>query len=382
MAVSKKSQRPRLKREAGTQAHLPSSRWARAFYDQKLILLTGALYIAVIIAESLYAGVPVSQFLRVFLILPLIVVKCVLLLLGLSVGVLLCGLFLPEARKKKMLQRWRHGWSHMDDLATRYLNGDVFAYGCLGVLVMVANGFYFIQKCLIHVLHPFAWDDAFVSADRFLHFGHSPDEFVVAITQMFHLGHVFDVAYFLWFVVMYLSLGFTLFWDNDLKRRLRFLWCFLLSWILLGSVLGTWFSAAGPLFYHNFFPHKPDPYADFVRYIDDFGHKDFPIAYWSGKHLLEWTTNGEIVNFNAVAAFPSMHIAIAWLATLYGFSISRKLGYAGAAFCVLIYFATVLFGFHYALDSYVSLICVSLMWWAAGKLLDRRHPKDVILTRA
>jgi hypothetical protein len=199
--------------------------------------------------------------------------------------------------------------------------------------------------------------------------------------QTFHLGHVLDITYFLWFVVMYLSLGFTLFWDNDLKRRLRFLSCFLLCWVLLGSVLGLWFSAAGPLFYHDFFPHKPDPYADFVNYIRDFGPQEFPIAYWSGKHLLEWTTNGQAVNFNAVAAFPSLHIAIAWLATLYGFSIHRKAGYAGAVFCVLIYLATVLFGFHNALDSYVSVIFVSLMWWGAGKLLDRRYGDVSPLTR-
>lgn len=371
------------KKQAKPAAHKPAhpSRWSRAFHDQKYIVLMGVLYILAVAGESLYAGVPVTQFLRVFYILPLIVIKCIILLIALAAGALVRGLFLPEAKRKRLLHRWRHGWDHMDQLVSKYLDGDVFAYGCVGLLVMVANGFYFIQKCLIHVIHPFAWDDAFVAADRFLHFGHSPDEFVIYLTKTFHLGHVLDVAYFLWFVVMYLSLGFTLFWDNNLKRRLRFLSCFLLCWIVLGSAMGLYFSAAGPLFYHDFFPHKPDPYAGFVEFIKDYGPHNFPIAYWSGQRLLDWTTNGQIVNFNAVAAFPSLHIAIAWLATLYGFSVNRKIGWVGVGFCVLIYLATVLFGYHYAIDSYVSLAIVSLMWWGVGRLLDRRHGKAAPLAR-
>jgi membrane-associated phospholipid phosphatase len=137
--------------------------------------------------------------------------------------------------------------------------------------------------------------------------------------------------------------------------------------------MGLYFSSSGPLFYHSFFPDKPDPYAGFVNFIRDYGPGDFPLAYAGGVHLLAWTRSTDMININAVAAFPSLHLAIAWLATLYGFNIDRRLGWVGVVFCVLIYLATILSGFHYAIDGYVSLAVVSLMWHLAGKLLDRRH---------
>jgi len=82
-----------------------------------------------------------------------------------------------------------------------------------------------------------------------------------------------------------------------------------------------------------------------------------------------------MVNFNAVAAFPSLHIAIAWLAMLYGFSINRKnrLG-RGRGSAGLYIWRTVLFGYHYALDSYVSVACVSLMW-VGGRQATRPPPR-------
>jgi len=122
--------------------------------------------------------VPAEQFFRVFYILPLIVIKCIVLLLMMAGAALVRGLFFARGETQAAGARWRHGWESIwTSRPQRYLDGDVFAYGCIGILVLVANGFYFIQKSLIHVIHPFAWDDAFVAADRFLHFGHSPDEF-------------------------------------------------------------------------------------------------------------------------------------------------------------------------------------------------------------
>jgi hypothetical protein len=379
---TKKKPKPAKAKHAARPEQPGHSPFRRAFLDHRALLLVGLLYVLAIIAESVYAGVPADQFDRIFYVVPVIILKCVVLLLAMGVGAFLRGMWLTEAREKTFFKRLAHAWKHADDMASRYMNADVFAYGCIGLLVMVANAFYFIQKSLAHVLHPYAWDDVFIGLERVLHFGHLPHEFVIALTEKLHLGRVIDGCYWAWFAVMYLGLGFCLFWDRNLKRRLRFLWCFLLSWVLLGSVFGTWFSAAGPLFYHNFFPYRPDPYADFVRYIAERGQEIFPIAYYSGQRLLEWTTNGEMINLNAVLAFPSMHIAVAWAVTLYGFSIRRWAGIAGAVFTFVIYLATVLFGYHYALDSYFSFIAVSVMWWIAGRVLDKRYPEDVQLKRA
>lgn len=380
VSTRKSRSKPAKRKSVSPETPRPSTNlWTSAFADYRALLLTGLAYVAAVTVESWYCGVPLEQYARVGLGIIVIFIKCIMLLVGISVGVFARELFRKGTGGFGARVRGAH--NRMANLASRYLDGQVFAYGCVGILVLFANDFYFIQKSLVHVLHPYAWDDAFIALDRALHFGHFPHEFVIALSGSLHLGRLLDDMYFIWFAVMYLGLGYNLFWDNNLKRRLRFLWCFLLSWIVLGSVMAVWFSAAGPLFYHDFFPHKPSPYSAFVAYFHDHGPHDFPIAYWSGLHLLSWTTNGQMVNLNAVAAFPSMHIAIAWLTTLYGFSIRRSLGIAGVIFSVMIYLATVLFGYHYALDGYVSLIAVSLMWWAAGRLLERRYPGDTPLLK-
>ncbi|MDE1152717.1 MAG: phosphatase PAP2 family protein [Micavibrio sp.] len=337
------------------------------------LLMCGFLYIVVIILESIFCGVTLAEFMRVGIGLVLVTLKCVILLVGMGFVAYLQGLFLPP---EPGLTRLKSAARRLDLLQQRYLDGEVFAYGCIGLAVLMCATFYFVQKSLIANLHPFAWDNEFIAIDKFLHLGYMPNDFIVAITEKLHLGGLLDIAYFSWFAMMYAIVGYNLFWDSDRKRRLRFMWVFFLSWVLLGSLLGTVFSAAGPIFYHDFFPNLPDPYKDFVAYIEAHGAADFSIAYHSRFLLLAWTTNGQMVNPNAVAAFPSMHLAIAWLAVLYARSFGRGPFIIALVFTVLIYMATILFGFHYAIDGYVSIILVSLMWWGFGKYLDRQYPDD------
>ncbi len=349
-----------------------------AFRAYQEIIMFGALYIAVVVAEAVFCGVTLPEFFRVGYAVLLLVVKCVIFLTALAGFTYLKGLFqTPDAGKS----RFGHAQGRLAVLQKSYFEGEVFAQGCVGLLAIFAIVFYFIQKSLIAYVHPFAWDDVFIALDRKLHFGTLPNEFVVPIVEKFQLGGLLDIAYFFWFAVMYAGLAYNLFWDNDRKRRLRFMWVFMFSWILLGSLMGVIFSAAGPVFYHDFFPNTADPYKDFVAYIDAHGPTEFPIAYHSRFLLLGWTTNGKMVNPNAVAAFPSLHLAIAWLMVLYGWNIRRGLGIAAVVFAVLIYFSTILFGYHYAIDGYVSVILVSLLWWLMGKYLNRFYPPSTPLLR-
>ena len=344
-----------------------------AFEYYRWPILFGAVYIAVVTLEAVYCSVPLAQYMRVGYALMLVAAKCVILLAGMGAVVYLRAFFSSEAGREG---RVRFAHRRVVEVSDAYMSGEVFAYGCVGVLAIFAICFYFIQKSLINIIHPFAWDGIFIVWVKLLHFGHFPNDLLVPVIDALHLGPLLDITYFFWFGVMYMGLGYNLFWDNDRQRRLRYIWVFLMAWILLGSLMGVVFSAAGPAFYHDFFPNKPDPYAGFLAYIEAHGPHDFPIADHSRKWLLGWTTNGQKVNINAVAAFPSLHLAVAWLNALYGFSISRKLGIAGVIFTALIFMATILFGFHYALDGYVSIVLVSLLWWGMGKALARRYPPD------
>jgi len=294
--------------------------------------------------------------------------KCVLLLVGMGAWVFISAFFKSKGDIKKARKKFSSVYSD-------FIDGEVFSYACLGVPVLFFIDFFFIQKSLIQFINFYNWDPVFAAWDKLVHFGHYPHEFLLwAFKDTPAAGFTFDVFYYFWFVVLYLGVGYNLFLDTDRKRRLRFYWVFFLTWTIIGSALATWWSSVGPLFYHNFYPKLANPYAALVTHFDTQGPEAFRIAHRSRELLLHWATNGNKVNINALSAMPSMHVAIAWLMVLYAWNISRGWMIAALVFCTAILTGSVYFGFHYAVDGYVSIALVSLMWWGAGKLIPEGKP--------
>ena len=344
-----------------------SSRWHRAFRDYLPLLLLGLVYSLAVIAEAVYCHAPFWQVARVGYIVLLITVKCVLLLVAFGVWVYGRGLFLPEAKGKRLAT----AREHVSRVANGYLASDLFAYGCLGVPVLYANAFFFAQKSMLRLVNPYSWDPVFSGWDKALHLGHYPHELIIPFSDALGFGHVYDVAYYLWFLMMYLLLSYNLFLDRDRKRRLRVLWVFQLSWILLGSLAATLFASVGPLFYGDFYPDQSNPYAGLLEHAAAWGPKSFPIVWHTRDLLIEWTRSAEVVQPNALSAMPSLHMAIAWLAVLYTRTGTRGWFISACVFFLSIFFGSVYFGYHYAVDGYVSMAVVTIMWWAAGRLLGR-----------
>lgn len=349
------------------------SAYRSAWRHYREMYFAGAVYAAAVSAEAWLLDVPLEQFLRLFWAILLVAAKCFMLLAGMGAFVFLKALFVLRGGP---VTRWRSAAQRLSQVASAYTGGEVFAYACIGVPVLFALDFFFVQKSLIQYANYYSWDPVFAAWDKLVHFGRYPHEYLVPFTTKFHLARFFDIVYYLWFVVLYLGLGYNLFLDTDVRRRLRFYWVFFLSWTIIGSVMAAWMSSVGPLFFNNFYPVLEDPYKGLVAHFDAAGEGAFPIAHFSRKLLLHWATNGQMVNANALSAMPSMHVAIAWLVVLYAASISRAWMAAAFAFCVTILAGSVYFGFHYAVDGYLSIAVVSLMWWGVGKALARRYPAD------
>jgi hypothetical protein len=348
------------------------SRWKSAFHDYRLLLLAGLVYVFIVTLEAVVCGISLGQYATVCLAILVVLIKCIMLLVAFGVWAFLRAFFRRGAGKG-LTARLRRANAEFSRLSSAYLDGEVFAYGMVGMVTLFAIDFFFIQKSLLRHVSPYAWDPLFATVDKALHFGHYPHEAVIAFSDALSLGRAFDIAYYLWFVMMYLVLGYNLFLDTDLKRRLRVMWVFLLSWVLLGSLAATIFASTGPLFYAEFYPDAGDPYASLLAHFDAKGPGTFPIAWRTRDLLIGWTRSDKLINLNALSAMPSLHMAIAWLAVLYARSISRAWFAIAAVFAALIFLGTIYFGFHYAIDSYVSIAAVTLMWLITGKLLDLRH---------
>lgn len=352
---------------------MKNSPYRDAWRYYRELYFAGVVYVAAVLGQVWLFDVPYAEFARVSWAILMVAAKCMMLLVGMGAWVFVSGFARSEGGLRA---RWRSAKERLSKTSEAYLDGEVFAYALMGVPVLFAIDFFFVQKSLIPYLNYYSWDPFFAALDKTLHFGLYPHEFVVPASDALGLGRFYDISYYLWFVVLYLGIGYNLFMDTDARRRLRFYWVFFLTWTVLGSAGAAWFSSVGPLFYHDFYPVLADPYAGLVAHFEETGKDNYPIASATRIWLLHWATNGQMVNVNCLSAMPSMHVAIAWLVFLYGASISRAWMIASFVFCLSILFGSVFFGFHYAVDGYLSIIVVSLMWWGVGKAVDRRYPQD------
>ncbi len=354
---------------------MTQDRFANAWREYRALYIAAAIYVVAVLAETVIYAVPFSQFMRVGWAMLLVTFKCLLLLSAMSAWVFLRRLI---TAKGSFEERGDNAKAHFIATARAYTKSELFAYACVGMPVLYAINFFFIQKSLIAFVNPYNWDPVLAAWDKLLHFGRYPHEFVIPAADSLNLGlsTYFDLVYYVWFVVLYIGISFNLFLDTQRHRRLWFYWCFFLSWVLIGSLMALGFSSVGPLFFHDFYPALADPYTGLVAHFTQHGGSEFPIAAYSRTLLLKWATNGNMVNVNALSAMPSLHVAIAWLMVLYAWQIGRCATIAALIFCVSIFFASVYFGFHYAVDGYVSIATVSLLWWLVSKLLDRRYTAD------
>lgn len=357
------------------------TRWKKGWRDHRILFSIACIFISAVLAEAAYAGVPLRELAR---ILNFIVMSVMIgfFVLTFTYFLTFCYFFRHATDSKGLVAKWGDAVQKLDIAARRYLDGERWSYACFAFLALLPNDFFFIVKSLVPVVNPYPamrWDFTFIRWEKYIHFGHLPNQLLTPLVNTLGLAHILDIVYAFWLVVMFVFVGYNTFVDRQVHRRLQFLWVFLLSWIFLGSLLATYLSSVGPMFFHDFYPEAADVYAPVRKNLDSLGGQSFFFMTKTRDLLLGWARNGEFFNPNRIAAMPSMHIAMAWLWVLYSWRINKVLSAFMAVFCFLVFLAIVYFGIHYALDAYLSLIVVSAMWWAVGRHLDRTHFRHEVL---
>lgn len=71
---------------------------------------------------------------------------------------------------------------------------------------------------------------------------------------------------------------------------------------------------------------------------------------------------------SGISAFPSLHVAMAMLYTLYLWDVSRIMGGLASLFLLFILYFSVFTGFHYAIDGYASIVLLLVGWRWLRKL--------------
>lgn len=268
-----------------------------------------------------------------------------------------------------------HIWkkSYRAFLTPRYLIGFLTVFA----LMPLFESSFASYKQTIPLIHKFTWDFALMRLDYILHLGHHPWKLLEPMLSFPTLVRAVDLVYMTWFYVLFLSCLWMA-WTPRRHLRLCYLLSTLLVWILIGSVMATFLSSAGPCFYSHVVSASDNPFALLMKRLNEISqqsngrylHALFNQAgLWEGKITDTWGP------FGGISAMPSVHLAMATLFAWLGFAIRKWLGWVFVFYAAAILLGSVILGWHYAVDGYVGIILASLIWLSVKRLVYRAAPK-------
>lgn len=338
--------------------------YREAFANHRYLLGLCFAYMAIVIAVSFYVGVDAKRFAAIvafFAIMPIFYLPVLM-------AVCFAGALYDCFAAKNFSCLLRKGEQHWGDFLQSGQAKNGFA-GLLAISPLLI--FFCIVKSLYPVLAPFQMDATFAGWDLALH-GAYPHTYLIGWMSRLHLGLALEQIYVVWFLFMFSTNFYCLFFDRDDIRRKQYLWSFTLCWILSGTVMALLMYSAGPIFYHLVHPDVTNPYADLMAWLSgkDTGR---PANTLAGATILYNMAADTIrPDINGPSAMPSQHVGIAWLLALYALRIKPLFGGLMMLYTLAILLASVALGWHYAVDGYVGIIVATIVWFAVSAALRKR----------
>jgi hypothetical protein len=214
---------------------------------------------------------------------------------------------------------------------------------------------------------PFRWDVELAQLDRVIH-GTDPYRL---LPQSLYLTRLMDGVYWMW---NYLFLAVMLWqgWAGSRRDRIHFWLAFVLTWVLLGTVLAHAVSSAGPCYYDRV-TGSFGPFANLQAHLEAVDRLYDLRLFVLRDYLWSGVERAEVAFAGGISAFPSLHIAMPTLACCAAWRVSRWLAGAFAIFAVVTLICAVGLGWHYAVDGYASMLLVPMIWRVAGLWAGRRE---------
>ncbi len=281
-------------------------------------------------------------------------------------------------------RRWKGGQSPFrwirHDLATRYLYPlRIIRFLIIFLILPPFCSTFGSLKQAISTIKPFCWDHVLMQWDRRLHGGWHPWQLLQPVFGVPAITCLINLFYNLWFFVTFTVVVWQA-WGEKPLVRMQFLWSFVITWSVLGSVMATLFSSAGPCYYHRI-TNQPDPYAPLIQYLRAV-QDVYPVWALTAQERL-WTAYqaGGTHLVGGISAMPSMHVATATLLALAGWRANRWLGIGLSAFAAIILIGSIHLCWHYAMDGYFSIPAALMIWWLCGWSVRRRGSSPTVRNR-
>jgi hypothetical protein len=215
-------------------------------------------------------------------------------------------------------------------------------------------------KQLIGTLRGFTWDARLAEADRWLHFGRQPWEWLAPVVT--HRGAILflDVGYMLWFPAIF---GFLFWaaWTADRTLRRHALVSVVLVWALCGNVAAMALPSAGPCYYDAVVAGR-NPFAPLMTALDTHHERGFLLARFNQLALWHAMRSNTWLPFGGVSAMPSVHVAMAVLIALVGRARHAGYGMLLTVFALITMIGSIVLGWHYAIDGYVGAVMAYAIW--------------------
>ncbi len=275
------------------------------------------------------------------------------------VGVLL--LVRPARPLRHIWQGWRRHFFNIARIK--------YALPVLVVLPIFMSGFS-SMKAMIPVFDPYTWDLPIAQLDRALHGGEDAWRLLQPWLGKPLITHAINVVYNLWFFVIYAVTLWQIFRTTDQRSRAQYLLSFVLAWGVLGTLMATLFASGGPVYYVHFAGGE-NPFAPLMAYLYEVDESYSIWALQAQEMLWQAHSSNDLAVGGGISAMPSLHVACATLCALVAWRANRALAWLMIAFVAAILLGSVHLGWHYAVDGYVSLLLMPLLWWLAGRLVDR-----------
>ena len=229
------------------------------------------------------------------------------------------------------------------------------------MLIFFMGSFTTFKTLMPKLVGGFPYDRLQADLDAFLHGGIEPGGALMEILGNPFVLQALQWNYAIaWMAMAFIPVFFIVLYGHGV--RLRYCLNFVLVWSILGNLLACIFLSAGPAFYAHV-TGDAERFASQMQILDQGPGSVFQSYLW--QSYLQGTTGLG----TGISAFPSVHVGIAMMNFLYLRDINRIAGLAGLAYVIVILASSVLLGWHYAIDGYVSIAVVWLIHGVLRRLL-------------